>query len=210
MLYVLDLAGTIVFAISGALMAIARQQNPLWVLVSALLTAVGGGTIRDLLLHRPVFWTVDPNYLALALIVGLFTVAFVQRFPLKQQQLFVFDKVSMATFTVVGTHVALQHFSPFSSSHLGLLCVPLMAWLTAFGGGTVRDLLSAQIPQVLNDGHDIFTSIFGSVLYGVFFFANSHDGMVGPVAIALLVALRLSLEPHRQQLTPMKYHSDLL
>ena len=203
MIYALDLIGTIVFAISGALLAMSRQRNYAWVLVYALLTALGGGTIRDLLFHRPVFWSVDPNYLGLAMIVGLFIVAFVQWFPLKQTQLFVFDKVSMATFTVVGAQVALHHAPLFSVSHLGWICVPLIGLLTSFGGGITRDLLSVQKPQVLNDPYDILASIIGSSLYCIFFSAHIAEAVIAPVAIAILVTIRLWVEPSRQRLVTM-------
>ena len=90
--YILDLAGVAVFAVSGALAAGRTGLDLLGVIVIAALTAVGGGTLRDLLLHRhPIFWITDATYLTVILASALVTVGYVQVWPPPREALLVAD-----------------------------------------------------------------------------------------------------------------------
>src|SRR5438309_4363165 len=106
-LHTLDLGGVAVFAVSGVLAARNRGLDLLGVIVIAALTAVGGGTLRDLLLNRhPIFWITDAKYLTVIIASALFTVFYVQVWPPPGDTLLVADALRLALFAMSGAQVA--------------------------------------------------------------------------------------------------------
>lgn len=184
MFYVADLIGVGVFAVSGALAAGRKELDLLGVVVLAVVTAIGGGTVRDVLLDRhPVFWIEDPRYLPVTVAAAAFTVLYVQfqRPPLKA--LLIADALGLALFTISGTKIA---------EHAGLagnICV-LMGTMTGVAGGACRDVLSNEIPLIMRRGSIYATvAIVGASLYLVsqqFGAAQTAAGIIGMVTIALL------------------------
>lgn len=144
MLHVLDIFGTIVFALTGVLAAGRNNLDWFGALVLATVTAIGGGTLRDLILGVPVFWITDPSYLYL--IAGTWTVSliaarFTQHIPAGAIQWS--DALGLSAFTVMGTAKALQTVeSPIVAVLLGTL--------TSVAGGLIRDILSSRTPMILN------------------------------------------------------------
>jgi len=105
--YILDLVGVAVFAVSGALAAGRTGLDLLGVIVIAALTAVGGGTLRDLLLHRhPIFWITNAQYLHVILVAALLTVCYVRVWPPPGDTLLVADALGLALFALSGAQVA--------------------------------------------------------------------------------------------------------
>ena len=183
-LYSLDLLGTVTFAISGTLLAIERQQKGYLAsfldlpraLLYAGLTALGGGTLRDLLLSRPIFWVRSPTYLFIALCAGsltfLLSLTVLNSPRYFQNHLWLPDVISLATFTVVGTQVAMQQtfvltHGILQSAGLPLLwlCSPLMGVLTGVGGGFIRDLLRRRKPFAIAHSQYPLASLAGGSLY---------------------------------------------
>lgn len=158
-LYLLDLAGVMVFAASGALAGLAAGLDLFGVLVLASVTAVGGGTLRDLLLGRhPVFWVKDAAPLIAIISATVLTLLWVQWLPVPQRALLVADALGLALFALSGAQVAQA-----ASCHP--LVIVLMGTLTGAGGGVLRDLLSARVPLILQQ--DIYASaaIAGIAVY---------------------------------------------
>jgi uncharacterized membrane protein YeiH len=156
---ILDLFGVAVFAISGALAGIAAQLDLLGILVLASATAVGGGTLRDLLLSRhPIFWIEDPWPVFSILMATTLTLLWVHLFPVPTSALLVADAFGLALFAMSGARIA-------ESSGCRAHVIILMGTLTGAGGGVVRDLLSAKVPLILRQ--DIYASaaIAGIVIY---------------------------------------------
>jgi uncharacterized membrane protein YeiH len=149
-----------VFAISGALAAGRKSLDWLGVAVVAVVTAIGGGTLRDLLLDRhPIFWIADPTYLVVCLAATAITLVYVHlRIP-AIRALFVADALGLAFFTIGGVQIAQQ------AGLSGLLAV-LMGVITGVAGGVARDVLCAEIPLILRRGQ-LYASaaIAGAVLY---------------------------------------------
>lgn len=145
MLYLVDLAGTLLFAIEGASTAIANRLDLLGILVLAFATAVGGGIIRDVLLGAtPPSALRNWRYPAVAFIGAAIAFLFhryVQEIP--PQLIMVLDAAGLALFAVSGTEEALlRSMSPLVAVMLG--------GITGVGGGTIRDVLLARIPNVLH------------------------------------------------------------
>ena len=159
-LYVFDLIGVAVFAISGALAAGRRRVDLIGVIVAATATAVGGGTIRDLLLgRRPIFWLADARYILVILVAALATILYVRWARVPGPALGVADALGLALFSVTGAQVAERAGMP------GVACVVLGA-ITGVAGGVIRDVLLAQVPQVLQRGSLYATAaIAGTSLY---------------------------------------------
>ena len=146
-LYLLELLGVAVFAVSGALAAGRKQLDLLGVVVIAVATAIGGGTIRDVLLDRhPVVWIDEPNYLVVATAAALFTIVFVRLRRPPRNSLQIADALGLALFTVSGAQIA-------EREQLAPVIVVLMGTITGVAGGVVRDVLSAEIPLILRRGN---------------------------------------------------------
>ena len=146
-LHALDYIGAAVFAVSGALAAGRRRLDLLGVVVLALVTAVGGGTIRDLLLARhPIFWLADQWYLVVIAGAALATVAYTRWRPAPKGSLLVADGLGLALFSMAGAQIAQSRGLPILS------CVTL-GTVTGVAGGAVRDILCAEIPLVLRRGN---------------------------------------------------------
>lgn len=185
-LYVLDLFGTAVFAVSGALAAGRRRMDLFGALVIAAVTAVGGGTIRDLILDRhPVFWIQDLRYLAVIAGAGGLTFAYTSVFRPPRQSLEVADAFGLAVFSVVGARVALGVGAP-------PVVVVIMSAVTATVGGMVRDVLCDETPLILREEIYATAALAGGALHC----ALRALGGPGPVAagavIVAVAALRLA------------------
>ena len=155
----LDFAGVAVFAVSGALAAARKNLDVLGVVVIATVTAIGGGTIRDLLLDRTVFWIARPTFLWVILGSALATIAYTRRFSPPDRALAVADALGLALFTILGAQIAegLEH---------GGVVVVVMGAITGVAGGMLRDVLCAEIPLILRKGQIYATAaIAGVVLY---------------------------------------------
>jgi uncharacterized membrane protein YeiH len=143
LLYALDLLGTAAFAASGAWAGIRRDMDLFGVLVLGLVTATGGGTLRDLLLgDTPPFIFQDETYLYLSLAVSLAVFFLHRRLAFLQHPLPYFDAVGLGTFVVIGTGKALAF-------HLGFFGSVMLGVMTATAGGMIRDVLSGRVPMVL-------------------------------------------------------------
>jgi uncharacterized membrane protein YeiH len=195
MRYVLEMLGVAVFAASGALAAGRKRLDLLGVIVISIVTAVGGGTLRDLLLGRhPVFWIADPTNIVVAIAAAALTLLYARVRVPPRNSLAVADALGLALFSVGGAQIAEQAGLP------NLIAV-IMGTVTGVAGGVVRDVLTAEIPLILRRG-ELYASaaVAGTTLYlvlqsaGVGRDAAALAGMITVAALrvaALLWGLRL-------------------
>lgn len=169
---------------SGALAAGRKSLDWLGVAVIAMVTAIGGGTVRDLLLdRRPIFWIADPGYLLVCLAATALTLLYVHlRIP-AFRALFVADALGLAFFTIGGAQIAEQ------TGLSGLLAL-LMGVITGVVGGVARDVLLAEIPLILRRGQ-LYASaaVAGAALYLLLERAGAPRdaaALAGMAAIALV------------------------
>lgn len=142
-IYILDLVGTAAFAASGAWVGVRKHMDLFGVLVLGVVTAVGGGTLRDLLLGDiPPFSLKDESYISIAIAVSLFVFINRVRFKMFEKPLLYFDAIGLGTFAVIGTTKALDF-------QLGWLSSVLMGVTTGTAGGIIRDVLANQVPLIL-------------------------------------------------------------
>lgn len=178
LLYALDLIGTAAFAASGAWAGVRRKMDLFGVLVLALVTATGGGTLRDILLGDfPPFCFKDETYLAISIAVGLGIFFFHRRLAFLQHPLLYFDAIGLGTFVVIGTGKALDY-------NMGFIGAVMMGVITATAGGALRDVLSNQIPLILRK--EVYAS---ACLAGGALLFLLHQTSVDPPVAALVAAL---------------------
>ncbi|WP_225913823.1 trimeric intracellular cation channel family protein [Leptolyngbya ohadii] len=191
-LYLLDLVGVAVFAISGALAAGRKRLDLLGVMVIAIVTAIGGGTLRDVLLDRhPVFWIQNPIYLTVILVSAALTLIYVRRRKSLRQSrlvkaLLIADAFGLALFAISGAQIAEQENLP------GMIVV-LMGTITGVAGGVVRDVLLAEIPLILRRSNIYATAaIVGISFYLVLKFMGTPADFATLGGMAAIAGLRLA------------------
>jgi uncharacterized membrane protein YeiH len=177
-----------VCAISGALAAAGRRLDLFGVIVLAIVTAVGGGTIRDLCLGaRPVFWVENPTYIINATSVALVTFVVARFWVLPQRVLLIADAVGLALFTIAGTEKALIYNST------GVIAV-LFGIVTGVAGGCLRDVLRREIPLVFQPDIYLYATASFCGATALVLLDQWSPGFEGNrlIAMALILALRLA------------------
>lgn len=185
MITIIDLFGVAVFAISGALVAGRKQMDLFGVIVLAIVTGIGGGTLRDLVLGTtPVFWVNQPIYILVAAGAALGTVGTRRVIPLHSNVLLVADAIGLSFFCVLGAAKAVQ-------AGAGPTIPMLMGVMTGVVGGVIRDLLAGEVPLILR--HDLYATV--AVVGAGLFELLIALGAPMPVAVwvGMLVALGLRL-----------------
>ena len=186
-IYLLDLAGVAVFAISGVQVAGQMRMDPFGATVLAAVTAIGGGTIRDAILDAgPVFWVHDPVYLGVIILTSLLTILLANRsHRMPPIMLPLADAVGLAVFTVLGAQKALAFGAP------GMTAV-VMGVITGVAGGIIRDLLASRVPMVLQKEIYATASILGGVVYTSTLLMGVSEGIAMGLAMACVFILRMA------------------
>ncbi len=158
-IYGLDLFGVAVFAVSGSLAAGRKRMDVFGVIVLGLVTALGGGTLRDTLLDSgPVFWIADPGYLLIAVASSLLTFIAVRVISIPWRGLLISDALGLAVFMAIGTAKAL---AVTNSSSVAIV----MGVMTGVAGGMIRDVLSAEVPLILRREIYATAALCGALAY---------------------------------------------
>lgn len=180
MQHLLEHFGVSIAAITGVLAARGKQVDLFGVLVLALVTAFGGGTMRDILLGKlPVFWMADQNFILNATITAVITFFLVRYHELPTTVLMVADAFALALFTMIGTRTGLAF--PVAPSIAVMLGV-----MTGVAGGILRDLLIGEIPLVFRREIYLYaTAAFG----GALIFVMLHQYSVNPKSTAIISTL---------------------
>lgn len=185
LLYVLDLLGVAVFAVSGALAGAQRGLDLFGMTVLAAVTAIGGGTLRDLVLNRhPVFWVRDARYLYVILAATLVAILGKDFLPSLQIGLLLADAVGLGLFALSGAQIAEDDGYPF-------LVVILMGTMTGVAGGVIRDVLSGVVPLLLRRDIYATAAIAGICAYLLLQLAGLRRSWAFIGGIASVVILRM-------------------
>jgi len=189
LIYWLDLLGVAVFAVSGALAAGRKELDLIGVISLAFVTAIGGGTLRDLLLDRhPIFWLQDQLYFIVTVASALLTVAYCRWRPAPATALLVADALGLALFTVLGAQIAARTGTP------ALACV-LLGTITGCAGGVIRDVLVTETPLIMRGGQLYATcALMGAASYFVamrFGIDGTPAAIIGMVVVAGLRLLAM-------------------
>lgn len=187
-----DLFGIAVFAISGALMAGRKSMDLLGVLVIAMVTALGGGTLRDVILgHYPVSWVGNDLYIAVASIAATSVVLWARLTkPIPANVLLIADALGLAFATVIGTDVALK-------LHVSISVAVIMGVMTGVAGGVMRDIICNEIPLILQREIYATASIAGALVFAALDACAIDHSVASIVAITIVFVIRLAAIRYR-------------
>jgi len=172
-LQIADAAGVFVFALSGGLAASRRDLDLFGILVVSLLPAIGGGTLRDLLLDRPVFWLEQSSTIWIALAGGAVSAVLGERIA-RFKTLIWFDAMGLSLFCVVGAQAAY-------ALDYGPVVVVVMGTITASFGGLLRDVVCNEVPLILREDIYATAALIGSLV----FWGAAELGVDVPWAMAM-------------------------
>lgn len=185
MFYTIDILGTIAFAISGVLVAMNKKMDLFGILIIAFVTAIGGGTIRDILIGRtPVSWMLDMNFTYV--IIGATVLAIVLRNKINylRTSLFLFDTIGIGLYTVVGIEKGLNAgLDP-------IICIAL-GTISACFGGVIRDILCNEIPVIFRKEIYATACILGGLTYFLFRKLPIEYDFVFIIAGSVVIVTRL-------------------
>lgn len=193
LIYALEIIGAAAFAVSGAMAALEHEADIFGVIFLALVTALGGGVIRDLLLGvTPPKMFVSYVYLAVAAVAALivFADAYIRREKYRKHRdkldsiNNMFDAVGLAVFTVSGMNTAMQQSD-------NVLLILVLGMSTGVGGGMLRDMMINKMPKVLRKRVYAVASLLGGGVYYGLFALGVHETIAAVSGMALIIALRV-------------------
>ncbi len=181
---ILEYIGTFAFAISGIRLAATKDFDLFGAYVVGFVTAIGGGTIRDLLLGLQPFWMSQASYLLWSGIALVFVIIFRRHLIRLNNTFFIFDTIGLALFTVVGIDKTLDHNLPF-------WIAIIMGTITGSAGGIMRDILINEIPLIFRKEIYALASIIGGICY----YFGTQIGITSPmiqiISAASVIVVRI-------------------
>jgi len=183
-LYYLDLLGTMVFAISGAMAAMRHNIDVFGSTFTGFVTAIGGGSLRDIFLTLRPVWVNDSNYL-LAILTGVLIAITLNKVLFQlAKTLFLFDTLGIALFTIVGVEKSLNHESS------GIAAV-VLGMFSAVMGGVIRDTLMNETPLIFRREIYATACLAGACLFVVLYSMGVSHGINAISSAALVVLIRV-------------------
>jgi uncharacterized membrane protein YeiH len=179
-----DLVGTFAFAISGIKLASGKQVDWLGAYIIGLATAIGGGTIRDLLLGVTPFWMLDSRYFITTGVALLATLLFKEKLFRWKNTLFLFDTIGLGLVTIVGITKSLDANFPY------WVCI-VMGAITGSIGGVIRDILLNEVPLLLQKDIYALACIIGGVVYFGCLYFNLTTGLTEIIAASVVILVRV-------------------
>ena len=194
----LDFIGTIAFAMSGALTAIHKKLDIFGVFIIAFVTAVGGGTLRDIMIGRtPVSWMLDLNYVYMIIFGFILAIIFRKKLDRLRTSLSLFDTIGLSIFTLIGLERGMiWGLHP-------VICIAL-GTMTACFGGVIRDILCTEIPVIFR--REIYATV--CIAGGIVFFAlkqiDLEQDILYIITSAFMIIFRLLAVRYHWYLPTMK------
>lgn len=184
-LFIIDILGTIAFAVSGAFLAMEKRLDPFGVLVLSFVTAIGGGTLRDMMIgNLPVSWLTNSTATIVIFSSAIAALFFGRYLKQLNTTLFLFDALGLGLFTIVGINLAME--KDFSMG----VCIAL-GTITACFGGVVRDVLLNNIPLLFRKEIYALACIAGGIVYFLLRKTSMHADVITVVCILLIVTIRV-------------------
>lgn len=184
-LHAIDILGTFSFAVSGAFFAMEKKLDPFGVLILSFVTAIGGGTLRDVMIgNLPVGWLRDETATVVIFGAAIGSMIFSKWLKKLNTTLFLFDALGLGLFTIIGIEKAMQlNFS------VGV-CIAL-GTITASFGGVIRDVLLNNVPLVFRKEIYALASIIGGLFYFVLKASSLNNDAAKIICILLIFVIRL-------------------
>jgi len=177
--------GTISFAISGALSAMANKMDVFGVFIIAFVTALGGGTIRDILIGKtPVFWMHDLQYFYLIIVGVCIALVFRSKIGKWRRTLFIFDTIGLGIFTIAGVEIGM------SSQLHPVICI-ILGTITGSFGGVLRDVLSNQTPLIFHKEIYATICVLGGAIYYILIHYQGNTDLAYVITSLLVIVFRV-------------------
>ncbi len=191
---ILDILGTIAFAISGALAAMDRRLDLFGIFIIGFVTAIGGGTLRDTLIgNTPVTWMENTIYIYLIGGVTILAIIFRNKINYLKRSLFLFDTIGLGVFTITGVEIGIRNgLDP-------IICVALGAMTGTFGG-VIRDILCNEIPVIFRKEIYATACIFGGLVFVIMHDLGVKQDVIYLTTSLIVISIRLIV---------VKYHISL-
>ncbi|HEX4875604.1 MAG TPA: trimeric intracellular cation channel family protein [Chitinophagaceae bacterium] len=184
-LFIIDVLGTIAFAVSGAFLAMEKKLDPFGVLVLSFVTAIGGGTLRDILIgNLPVSWLQNETASVVIFSSAVATMLFGNYLKRLTLTLFLFDALGLGLFTIIGVELGIEN--GFSTG----ICITL-GTITACFGGVVRDVLLNNIPLLFRKEIYALACISGGLIYLLMKRSELNDDIAKIIAILIIFIIRV-------------------
>jgi len=198
-IYILDLFGTMAFAVTGAFKAIENKSDIVGIIILATITGVAGGTIRDIVLGRlPPNSIMDPYYVVITVITGVVLFFLYPKLKKHWNVFLKFDAIGLGVFTIIGATFAYNLFG------LNFLAMALAGILTAIGGGILRDVFVNQIPIVFVKELYASASFVGVVVFYILLVVEADLYVASISGIAITTGLRLVAMKYNWNLPKVK------
>ena len=190
---IIEILGTLAFAISGIRHAAAKHFDWFGGFVCGFAVAIGGGTLRDVMLGLPPFWMTSPLYIVCTIVAQIFVISFSRMLKRLDNAWFFFDTLGLASFTITGIQKTIECGYPFWGAII-------MGCITGAAGGVIRDVLLNKTPVVLRKEIYAMASIVGGLLYWVLTDMNVNMAITGVATFVFIVTIRI---------LAVKYHISL-
>ena len=197
---IIDILGTIAFAISGVLTAIKHRMDPFGILIIAFVTAVGGGTLRDLLIATDITWMRNLTFVYVIVGAAVFAVVFRKKLGHIRKSLFLFDTIGIALYTIVGIEKGIAAGFP------PIICVAL-GTMTACFGGVIRDILCNEIPIIFRREIYATACIIGGSIYFILLQTTLAQDLIIIISGLIIMIVR-SLAVHFKLSLPSIYSKE--
>ncbi|MCH9660670.1 MAG: trimeric intracellular cation channel family protein [Bacteroidetes bacterium] len=181
---IIDILGTIAFAISGSLTAMKKRLDIFGIFIIAFVTAVGGGTLRDILIDADITWMRDLTFVYVIVGATILAIAFRRKLNYVRKSLFLFDTIGIALYTVVGVEKGIEADFP------ALICIALGTMSACFGG-VIRDILCNEIPIIFRKEIYATACILGGVTYFLLLETTLSQDVVIILAGTIVISVRL-------------------
>ena len=182
-LNIIMIIGVFSFAISGALTAMQKRFDIFGIIVIGFATAVGGGTIRDLLISKPIFWLVEPIYIYFIIGGSIFAMIFRKKLNYLRTTLLFFDTIGLGLFTIMGVEIGLSY-------ELSDVSCIVMGVITGSFGGILRDVLVNDIPIVFRKEVYATISIAGASIFLILRNFNINEYLINYLPVFFIIILR--------------------
>lgn len=194
---IIEVLGTIAFAISGIRLASAKRFDWFGAIVIGFVTATGGGTLRDLLLDVPVFWMQASRYIWCTLFAFLIVLCFRKFLVHLNNTIFWFDCIGLGLFVVVGYEKALALDYPV------WVCVS-MATITGIVGGMIRDILINEVPIIFTQELYAVACILGGISFSILHYLNVELAVIEISTAVFVVVIRVLATKYHLKLPILK------
>lgn len=185
LLKLIDLLGTVAFAVSGVFAAMQKRLDAFGILIIAFITAVGGGTLRDMMIgDLPVSWMKNMNYFIIIVFTTAVVIIFQNSIQNFQKTLLVFDSIGLGFFTILG----LQKGILFGLNPT--VCIAL-GTVTACFGGVIRDISLNNIPLIFQREIYATACIFGGIIYFLLLKTSLNEDLVNIICILTILLIRI-------------------